>query len=64
MKINEGSPDRMVRVIVGLILIGVAATGNIGAWGYIGVVPLVTGALDMCPIYSLVGINTCPVGKV
>lgn len=64
MKINEGSPDRALRVIVGLVLIGLAATGKIGAWGYIGVVPLVTGALGMCPIYSLLGINTCPAGKV
>ncbi|MEO5671184.1 MAG: DUF2892 domain-containing protein [Ramlibacter sp.] len=60
MKVNEGVIDRGLRVIVGLLLIGLAATGTVGAWGYIGVIPLVTGAIGMCPIYSLLGINTCP----
>jgi hypothetical protein len=61
MKINEGMIDRGIRVAAGLVLIGLAATGTVGAWGYIGVVPLLTGAVGMCPVYSLLGINTCPV---
>ena len=60
MKINEGVIDRSLRVIVGLVLIGLAATGTIGMWGYIGIIPLVTGAVGMCPIYSLLGVNSCP----
>jgi hypothetical protein len=60
MKTNEGSLDRVVRVIAGLALIGLTLAGTIGVWGWIGVVPLVTGALGMCPLYSLLGINTCP----
>ena len=60
MKINEGVIDRSLRVIVGLVLIGLAATGKVGVWGYIGIIPLVTGAVGMCPIYSLLGINSCP----
>ena len=60
MKVNEGVIDRSLRVIVGLVLIGLAATGTIGMWGYIGIIPLVTGAVGMCPIYSLLGINSCP----
>ena len=60
MKINEGVIDRSPRVIGGLVLIGLAATGTIGMWGYIGIIPLVTGAVGMCPIYSLLGINSCP----
>jgi hypothetical protein len=60
MKLNEGVIDRGLRVVAGLVLIGLAATGTVGAWGYIGVVPLVTGAVGMCPIYSLLGISTCP----
>lgn len=60
MKINEGVIDRSLRVIAGLVLIGLAATGTVGLWGYIGIVPLVTGAVGMCPIYSLLGINSCP----
>ena len=60
MKTNEGVIDRSLRVVVGLVLIGLAATGKVGMWGYIGVIPLVTGAVGMCPIYSLLGINSCP----
>ncbi len=60
MKINEGGVDRAIRVVVGLGLIALAATHVVGAWGYIGVVPLITGAIGVCPAYSLLGINTCP----
>ncbi len=60
MKTNEGTLDRALRVVAGLALIGLAATGNIGMWGYIGVVLLLTGAIGMCPIYTILGINTCP----
>jgi hypothetical protein len=50
----------VLRVGAGLLLIGLAATGTVGAWGYIGVVPLLTGAIGMCPLYTVLGINTCP----
>jgi hypothetical protein len=60
MKTNEGAIDRSLRVVLGLVLIGLAATGTVGLWGYIGVIPLITGAIGMCPIYSLLGINSCP----
>ena len=60
MKTNEGVIDRSLRVILGLVLIGLAATGTVGLWGYIGVIPLITGAIGMCPVYSLLGINSCP----
>ena len=63
MKVNEGTLDRALRVIAGLVLIGLAATGKVGLWGYIGVVPLLTGALGNCPVYSILGINTCPLNK-
>lgn len=60
MKKNAGTIDRALRVGAGLLLIGLAASETIGLWGYIGVVPLVTGAIGMCPLYSVLGINTCP----
>lgn len=63
MKVNVGSVDRIVRIAVGLALIALAAMGSIGVWGYIGIVPLVTGFLRVCPAYSLLGINTCSTGK-
>ena len=45
------------------LMIGLAATGTVGMWGYIGVVPLLTGAIGMCPLYTGLGINTCPVAR-
>ena len=57
---NAGTVDRALRAIVGLVLIALALTGTIGAWGWIGVVPLVTAALGWCPAYTLLGIKTCP----
>ena len=59
MKINEATWDRAVRVVAGLLLIGLTATGKIGMWGYVGVVPLITGIVGHCPMYSVLGINTC-----
>ena len=56
---NVGTIDRLVRILAGAGLIALAATGTIGVWGYVGVVPLLTGLLRTCPAYSLLGINTC-----
>ena len=61
LKTNEHPVERVARVALGVALIGMAVMGTIGAWGYIGVVPLLTGALGSCPLYSLFGISTCPV---
>ncbi len=63
MKTNEGSIDRAVRIIAGIALIALAYTGTIGVWGYIGIMPLLTGVLGICPAYSIFGINTCPLKK-
>ena len=63
MKANVGGIDKILRVVVGLILISLAATNIIGAWGWIGVVPLVTGLFGWCPLYRLLGMNTCPMKK-
>lgn len=60
MTTNEGKLDRTLRIVAGLALIGLAATGMVGAWGWIGVVPLLTGAFGFCPLYTVLGINTCP----
>ena len=63
MKQNAGSLDRILRIVAGLVLIGLAATGTVGVWGWIGVVPLATGLFGFCPAYTLLGINTCPLKK-
>lgn len=62
MRHNEGSIDRALRVIVGIVLIAMVFVGPKAAWGWIGVVPLLTGLVGFCPLYRLVGMNTCPRG--
>lgn len=63
MKVNEGTIDRVLRIAVGLVLIGLAAAGTVGVWGYIGVVPLLTGVVGICPGYAIFGISSCPMKK-
>lgn len=60
MKSNVGGIDRILRVVVGLVLIALAATGTVGVWGWIGVVPLATAAIGFCPLYTMLGLSTCP----
>ncbi|MDN3988331.1 YgaP family membrane protein [Zwartia vadi] len=59
MKCNVGTIDRTLRIAVGLVLIALAATGTVGVWGWIGVVPLLTGIFRFCPAYPLLGISSC-----
>ena len=59
MKSNVGGIDRILRILVGLVLIGLSVTGAIGVWGWLGVVPLATGLIGWCPPYALFGWNTC-----
>lgn len=61
MKSNVGGIDRILRIVAGLALIALAATGTLGAWAWIGIVPLATGLFRFCPAYTLLGMNTCPV---
>ena len=63
MTTNVGTIDRALRVIAGIALIALAATGSIGVWGYIGVVPLLTGLMGWCPPYAMLGFNTCAMKK-
>lgn len=63
MKANVGGVDRIIRIAAGLILIGLTLAGQIGVWGWIGVMPLLTGVFRFCPAYTLFGIKTCPMQK-
>jgi Protein of unknown function (DUF2892) len=56
---NVGNTDRIARIVVGLALIVLALTGVIGVWGWIGIVPVLTGVFRFCPAYPLLGMNTC-----
>lgn len=58
MTLNVGKYDRIVRIIVGLGLLSLYVTGPETVWGLIGIVPLVTGLLGKCALYSLFGIST------
>jgi hypothetical protein len=63
MTSNVGGIDRILRIVLGLVLIGLAATGTVGWWGWLGVVPLLTGAIGWCPPYAIMGFNTCAMKK-
>jgi hypothetical protein len=59
MTSNVGGIDRIARIVIGLVLIGLSLSGTIGIWGWLGVVPLATGAIGWCPPYALFGFSTC-----
>jgi hypothetical protein len=56
---NEGTLDRALRILAGLVLLSLVFVGPQTAWGWIGLVPLLTGLVGYCPLYRLFGINTC-----
>jgi hypothetical protein len=62
-KTNVGGLDRGARIVAGLVLLGLAVTGTVGVWGYVGLVPLATGLMGSCPLYSVFGLNTCPMKR-
>lgn len=59
MKCNVGTTDRALRIGAGGLLMALAATGTLGPWAWIGVVPVITGIVRFCPAYPLLGISTC-----
>ncbi len=63
MNPNVGGIDRVLRVILGVVLVALAVMGTIGPWGWIGLVPLATAALGVCPLYTVLGFSTCPMKK-
>ena len=63
MTTNEASIDRVLRVAVGIVLLALVFVGPHSAWGWIGLVPLATGLAGYCPLYRLIGIDTCRFAK-
>ncbi len=57
---NEATLDRAVRVVLGLVLIALAFVGPKTPWGFVGLVPLFTGAIGSCPLYTVFGFSTAP----
>ena len=63
MKVNEGTIDRAVRILLGLALISLVYVGPKTPWGWVGILPLATGIVGFCGLYALLGINTCPMKR-
>ena len=59
MKVNVGGIDRVLRIAIGAVLIGLVVTNQIGWWGWLGVIPLATGLVGWCPPYAMLGFSTC-----
>lgn len=60
---NEHNIERVARVVIGLAVLSLAFIGPKTAWGYLGVVPILTGLIGSCPLYTVLGISTCPMKK-
>lgn len=63
MKQNEGSNDRILRVLLGIGILPLAFVGPQTLWALVGLVPLLTGLFGFCPLYAILRINTCSVSK-
>lgn len=63
MKLNEGGLDRILRIVVGIAVLSLAFVGPRTPWAYLGLIPLLTGLIGFCPLYALLGLNTCGVRK-
>jgi len=67
MKANVGGADRMLRIVAGIVLLALVfilkSEESLWMWGFIGIVPLVTGLMKWCPLYTIIGLNSCPMNK-
>ena len=59
MLTNESSVDRMLRVVLGIVLLSLVVVGPKTMWGFVGLVPLLTGLVGFCPLYRVLGVSTC-----
>ncbi|KAA0255978.1 DUF2892 domain-containing protein [Acidobacteria bacterium ACD] len=60
LEVTEHPVERVARVVVGLVGISLVFVGPKSAWGWFGLVPLLTGLSGLCPLYTVLGISTCP----
>ena len=63
MKVNEGTVDRVIRVVAGVGILSLAFVGPHSPWAYLGAIPLLTGLVGFCPLYAILGVNTCGAQK-
>lgn len=57
---NVGTIDRIVRIVLGVVLVALVFVGPQTPWGWVGVIPLATALIGFCPAYKLLGLSTCP----
>lgn len=62
MSVNVGTIDRLLRVIVGLVVLSLVFVGPKTLWGLLGLIPLATTIFGFCPAYTLLGVRTCQIG--
>ncbi len=60
---NEGTVDRTIRVLIGIVLIALVFAGPKTIWGWVGIVPLLTGIIGFCPLYRVIGLSTTGAGQ-
>ncbi len=60
MNTNVGQVDKIIRIVLGIVLISQVFFGLKTPWGWLGLIPLVTGLIGFCPLYKLLGLSTCP----
>lgn len=60
---NIGSVDKVVRIVAGIVLLGLGIAGPLGWWGLLGLIPLGTALLNTCPLYTILGVNTCGIRR-
>lgn len=63
LPINAGVADRVLRVLLGIAVLSLVFVGPKTPWGYLGLVPLLTGLVGSCPFYTILGFSTCPVSR-
>lgn len=59
MRMNVGSIDRGIRIAIGMVLVSLTFIGPQSAWGFLGLIPLATGFVGWCPLYHVLGMDTC-----
>ena len=62
-KTNVGTVDRVIRILFGVVLLSLVFVGPKTPWGWVGILPLLTGLIRSCPLYTLLGLSTCPVKR-
>jgi hypothetical protein len=63
MKANVGGLDKWARITVGALGVGLALTGAVSPWFYLAAIPMLSGIVGHCPMYSLIGVSTCPMAR-